>query len=64
MPRTAKKPMETIQIRLPSTVLAWIDHYRNNQQIPPSRSEMIRWLIEQGKTKLQIRTRVQLDDEQ
>jgi len=41
--------LETIQIRLPADLLQWIDEFRDSIKIPPSRSEAIRYLIEQGR---------------
>jgi hypothetical protein len=40
---------ETLQIRLPSDLLAWIDKFRAGLKIRPTRSETIRYLVERGK---------------
>jgi hypothetical protein len=41
-------PMETLQFRLPVEMLAWIDEFRASLPITPTRSEVIRFLIERG----------------
>jgi hypothetical protein len=40
--------LETLQLRLPSDLLAWIDQYRASQPAVPSRAETIRWLLSVG----------------
>ena len=45
------RDMETLQTRVPSSVVQWIDRFRNEQTIPPSRSEVIRFLVERGITE-------------
>jgi hypothetical protein len=62
---TSKKParqIATFQIRLPRDVLAWIDHWRLCQPIPPSRSETIRKLIERGNIGLHSQRVTIMDD--
>jgi hypothetical protein len=64
MNRSAKtEPMETFQLRLPMTTLQWIDQWRLRQPIPPSRSDVIRKLIERGKAVGLHAQRVTINDE-
>jgi Arc/MetJ-type ribon-helix-helix transcriptional regulator len=63
MPETK---LQTIQVRIPVDLLQWIDDFRNSMKVLPSRSEAIRYLIEQGKeaeTGPPERPRVRLADD-
>lgn len=63
MNRTKTEPMLTFQIRLPVTTLEWVDKWRLQQPIPPSRSDVLRRLIERGRSALRERVTINDDGE-
>ena len=42
-----------ILLRLPASVLEWLDQYRQTMTMPPSRTQLIRYLIDESRKRLQ-----------
>jgi len=57
MKEPTTNPLVTIQVRLPQELLQWIDDYRQGMTMRPTRSQMMRFLLENARNILVERTR-------
>jgi metal-responsive CopG/Arc/MetJ family transcriptional regulator len=48
-----KREMVNLQVRMPRELCDRIDEFRKNHQMRPSRSQTLRWLLEQGINSLE-----------